>query len=173
MTIRTVVAFGTGFAVLVPAWTLPMIVRSGGWLPVSVLVAAVVWLRMARGVGSRPARLAGLVAGVVVVAVLFTPVVVAPLVLLVSRRRAVARELPPVAANEARRVRRLFRLATSGAPEIRAYQLGPFLLAEHDSASRVVVRERTTVAARVLWRDIRAGMVTAGTVALVIAAALW
>ena len=168
-------AFATGVEAVVPAWALAMLVRSPGWVPVLALTAAVLWLR----VGVARAGLAGMATGVAGVGIAVHPGVLVLLVILggaaVVHRRAELHELPAGAAEEARRVRRLFRLATStpDAGEVRVLGLGPYLLAEHGRATRVVLAARAAAARRVLLREWGRGLAVAGTVLGTVLITVW
>jgi hypothetical protein len=168
-------AFATGVASMVPAWALAMLLRSPGWVPVLALAAAVLWLRA----GVAAAGLAGMAVGVAGIGVLVHPGVLVLLVILggaaAVHRRTGLHELPAGAADEARRVRRLFRLATStpDAGEVRVLGLGPYLLAEHDRATRAVLAARAAAARRVLLGELGRGLAVAGTVLGTVLITVW
>jgi hypothetical protein len=175
VTAKRLAAFATGVAAVAPAWALAMLVRSPGWAPVLALAAAVLWLRA----GVARAGLAGTAVGVAGVGLAVHPGVLVLLAVLggaaAVRRRAEIHDLPAGAADEARRVRRLFRLATSApdAGEVRVLGLGPYLLEEHGRATRVVLAARTAAARRVLFGEVWRGLAVAGTVLGTVLITVW
>jgi hypothetical protein len=189
-------AFASGVALLVPAWALPAIasgwapasviasgwapawalpVGTGGWVPGAALAVAAGWLRLSPAGEPRRAVLGGLAVGVVALAWITTPAVL-PLLLVLALglrtpRPPATRELPAAVAAQGRRLRRLFRLATSAAVavEVRVHDAGPQLLRQHRQAWHAVLAARSALATAEL---VRAVLLAAAVAAVVTGTAL-
>lgn len=162
-------ALVSGVALLVPAWALPAV--TSGWVPAIALAVAAGWLRMSPAGEPRRAVLAGLALGVAALASTTTPAVL-PLLLVLAvglrmPRPPAVHELPAAAATEGRRVRRLFRLATSAAVavEVRVHGVGRQLLHQHRQAGHAVLAARGALATREFARAVGLAAAVAAVVA--------